>query len=57
VKLAASDPLALLHIRCLADERISTGWSDKREEQPKMWAALGPLTIDGHMTFLEFAPE
>jgi hypothetical protein len=45
-QIAANDPLALLHIRCLADERISTGWSDKREEQPKMWAtALGALTL------------
>ena len=45
-QIAPNDPLALLHIRCLADERISTGWSDKREEQPKMWAtALGALTL------------
>jgi hypothetical protein len=46
VKLAANVPLALLHIRCLADERIGTGWSDKREEQPKMWGtAPGALRL------------
>jgi hypothetical protein len=40
------DPLALLHIRYFADERIGSGWSDKREDQPKTWAtALGLLTM------------
>ncbi len=42
----ADDPLALLHIRYLADERINGGWSDKHEQQPKTWAtALGALTL------------
>jgi hypothetical protein len=41
-----ADPLALLHIRYFADERIGNGWSDKRENQPKTWAtALGALTL------------
>ncbi|HXI39241.1 MAG TPA: hypothetical protein VNH83_04650 [Bryobacteraceae bacterium] len=40
------DPLALLHIRYFADERIGSGWNDQREEQPKTWAtALGALTL------------
>ena len=40
------DPLALLHIRYFADERIECGWNDKREDQPKTWAtALGMLTL------------
>jgi hypothetical protein len=40
------DPLALLHIRYFADERIGSGWNDKREDQPKTWAtALGALTL------------
>jgi len=39
-------PLALLHIRYFADERIGNGWNDKREDQPKTWAtALGTLTL------------
>jgi len=39
-------PLALLHIRYFADEKIETGWSDKREHEPKTWAtALGVLTM------------
>lgn len=42
----ADDPLALLHIRYLADERINAGWNDKREQKPKTWAtALGALTL------------
>ena len=42
----ADDPLALLHIRYLADERINGGWNDKHEPQPKTWAtALGALTL------------
>jgi hypothetical protein len=44
--IAADHPLALLHIRYLADERIGNGWSDRREAQPKIWAtALGMLTL------------
>ena len=45
--LPPNHPMALLHIRYLADERISSGWSDKREDQqPKTWAtALGALTL------------
>jgi len=40
------DPLALLHIRYLADERIGSGWNDRREDRPKIWAtALGALTL------------
>jgi hypothetical protein len=40
------DPLALLHIRYFADERIGIGWNDRREDQPKTWAtALGVLTL------------
>jgi hypothetical protein len=40
------DPLALLHIRYFADERIGHGWNDKPEDQPKTWAtALGALTL------------
>jgi len=40
------DPLALLHIRYFADERIGSGWNDKREDRPKTWAtALGALTL------------
>jgi hypothetical protein len=40
------DPLALLHIRYFADERIESGWNDKREDQPKTWAtALGALSL------------
>lgn len=40
------DPLALLHIRYFADERIGSGWNAKREDQPKTWAtALGALTL------------
>ena len=40
------DPLALLHIRYFADERIGSGWNDNREDQPKTWAtALGALTL------------
>jgi hypothetical protein len=40
------DPLALLHIRYFADERIESGWNDNREDQPKTWAtALGALTL------------
>jgi len=39
-------PLALLHIRYFADERIQHGWSDSREYQPKTWAtALGALSL------------
>jgi hypothetical protein len=46
-QIAANHPLALLHLRYLADERIGNGWNDKREEQqPKTWAtALGALTL------------
>jgi hypothetical protein len=41
-----NDPLALLHIRYFADERIQSGWNDKREQQPKTWAtAHGALTL------------
>jgi hypothetical protein len=44
--IAADHPLALLHIRHLADERIGNGWNDRREPQPKTWAtALGMLTL------------
>jgi hypothetical protein len=41
------DPLALLHIRYFADERIGSGWNDRCEEdQPKTWAtALGVITL------------
>jgi hypothetical protein len=40
------DPLALLHIRYFADERIGSGWNDEHEDQPKTWAtALGALTL------------
>jgi hypothetical protein len=40
------DPLALLHIRYSADERIGSGWNDNREDRPKTWAtALGALTL------------
>ena len=40
------DPLALLHIRYLTDERIGNGWSDAHEEHPKTWAtALAALTL------------
>jgi len=40
------DPLALLHIRYFADEKIGSGWSDEREDQAKTWAtALGALTL------------
>ncbi len=40
------DPLALLHIRYFADERIENGWNDRHEERPKTWAtALGVLTL------------
>jgi len=39
-------PTALLHIRYLADERVGSGWSDEREQEPKTWAtALGALTL------------
>jgi hypothetical protein len=39
-------PLALLHIRYFADERIENGWSDISEDHPKIWAtALGALTL------------
>jgi hypothetical protein len=45
-QVAASAPLALLHLRYLADERLGNGWSDKREEHPKTWAtALCMLTL------------
>jgi hypothetical protein len=45
-ELAADDPLALLHIRHLADERVGQGWNDRREPNPKTWAtALGMLTL------------
>jgi hypothetical protein len=45
-ELPADDPLALLHIRHLADERIGHGWNDQREPHPKIWAtALGMLTL------------
>ena len=40
------DPLALLHIRYFADERIGPGWNDRHEGEPKTWAtALGVLTL------------
>ena len=42
--ISADHPLALLHVRHLADERIGNGWNDRREAQPKTWAtALGML--------------
>jgi hypothetical protein len=46
-RVPAHDPLALLHLRYYADERIGNGWSDRRDEQrPKTWAtALGVLTL------------
>jgi len=46
-QLRPDHPLALLHIRHLADERIGNGWSDNSEDQqPKTWAtALGALTL------------
>ncbi|PYX77397.1 MAG: hypothetical protein DMG72_01770 [Acidobacteria bacterium] len=46
-QVAANHPLALLHLRYFADERLGNGWTDKREEQrPKTWAtALGALTL------------
>lgn len=44
-EVPADDPLALLHLRYLADERIGNGRSDQRENYPKIWAtALGALT-------------
>jgi hypothetical protein len=44
--IAADHPLALLHIRYLADEGIRNGWNDEREREPKTWAtALGALTL------------
>jgi hypothetical protein len=44
--VAADHPLALLHVRYLADERLGNGWSDQHEEHPKTWAtALGALTL------------
>lgn len=44
--IGADHPLALLHVRHLADERIGNGWNDRRELQPKTWAtALGMLTL------------
>ena len=48
------DPLALLHIRYFADERIQGGWNDRREDQPKTWAtALGALTLHRWVEDLE----
>jgi len=45
-EVPADHPVALLHLRYLADERIGDGWSDQREEHPKVWAtALGALTL------------
>jgi hypothetical protein len=46
-QIAADHPLALLHVRYLADEKVIDGWNDKRDEkQPKAWAtALGALTL------------
>jgi hypothetical protein len=44
--IGADHPLALLHIRHLADERIGNGWNDRREPLPKTWAtALGMFTL------------
>lgn len=44
--ISADHPLALLHIRHLADERIGNGWNDRRDAQPKTWAtALGMLAL------------
>jgi len=44
--VAADDPLALLHVRYLADERVQSGWNDERDQEPKTWAtALGALTL------------
>jgi hypothetical protein len=44
--LAPDDPLALLHIRYLADEKIGSGWNNEQQPQPKTWAsALGALTL------------
>jgi hypothetical protein len=44
--VSPDDPVALLHIRYFADERVGDGWSDKAEEHPKTWAtALGALTL------------
>lgn len=42
-----TDPVSLLHMRCLADERLGDGWSDSpRDDRPKTWAtALGLLTL------------
>lgn len=40
------DPVSLLHIRYLADEKIGGGWNDEHEQRPKTWAtALGALTL------------
>jgi hypothetical protein len=40
------DPLALLHVRYLADDRVGSGWNDEHEQEPKTWAtALGTLTL------------
>ena len=46
-QVAPNHPMALLHIRYFADERLGNGWTDNREEQqPKTWAtALGALTL------------
>lgn len=45
-ELAPDDPVSLLHVRHLADDRIGHGWNDRREPQPKTWAtALGMLTL------------
>jgi hypothetical protein len=42
----ADHPIALLHVRHLADERINAGWSDRHEASPKTWAtALAALTL------------
>jgi len=50
------DPLALLHVRYFADERIGYGWNDRREDQPKTWAtALGALTLHRWIQDLEHA--
>lgn len=44
--MTPDDPLSLLHIRHLADEKIGSGWNDRHEESPKTWAtALGALTL------------
>jgi hypothetical protein len=46
-QIAANHPLALLHVRYLADERMEDGWNDQHDEhQPKTWAtALDALTL------------